>query len=147
MYANPSQNFTKSMPCKTWASPPSSSFLPPSTPSIFNCGTTTTWEKSTSKDYEGNAFLEYLPMLEGMLCGVPVITSNTSSMPEVGGDAALFIDPFRPEEITSAMKRILGDSGLRADLVRKGLINAGRFSWKTMAEKMLEIYKETYNNL
>jgi glycosyltransferase involved in cell wall biosynthesis len=88
-----------------------------------------------------------IPMLEGMLCGVPVITSNTSSMPEVGGDAALFIDPFRPEEITSAMKKILGDSSLRADLARKGLINAGRFSWKTMAEKMLEIYKETYNNL
>ena len=81
-------------------------------------------------------------MLEAMSCGVPVITSNTSSMPEVGSDAALYIDPFKPEQITEAMKKLLRDESLRSDLINKGFKNALKFSWKAMAEKVLSIYKE-----
>ncbi|MEI7499391.1 MAG: glycosyltransferase family 1 protein [Bacteroidota bacterium] len=83
-----------------------------------------------------------IPMLEAMACGIPVITSNTSSMPEVGGEAALFIDPFKPEEITASMKRLLSDKSLCDTLILKGFENARRFSWKTMAENVLNLYLE-----
>lgn len=82
-----------------------------------------------------------IPMLEAMGCGVPVITSNTSSMPEVAGDGALIIDPFKPEEITTAMVNILSDNELKSDLIRKGLVQAAKFSWKAMAENVLKIYQ------
>lgn len=83
-----------------------------------------------------------IPMLEAMACGVPVITSNTSSMPEVGGNAALFIDPYRPEDITAAIKKLLTDHELSDRLVRDGFNNAARFSWKAMAENVLKLYRE-----
>jgi len=83
-----------------------------------------------------------IPMLEAMACGVPVITSDTSSMPEVGGDAALFIDPYDPSQITAGMKSLLFDEVLRKELISKGFKNATRFSWKSMAENVLGIYYE-----
>jgi len=83
-----------------------------------------------------------IPMLEAMACGVPVITSNTSSMPEVAGNAAYIIDPFKPEEITEALVAILNNSELKADLVKKGFEQAAKFSWKAMAQSVLEIYRE-----
>ncbi len=83
-----------------------------------------------------------IPMLEAMGCGAPVITSTTSSMPEVAGDAAFLIDPFNPEEITAAIIRILADKDLREELISKGFIQAAKFSWKAMAEQFVEIYRE-----
>jgi len=83
-----------------------------------------------------------IPMLEAMGCGVPVITSTTSSMPEVAGDAAVLIDPFKPEEITAAMIRILSDENLKNDLIAKGFVQAAKFSWKAMAEQFVAIYRE-----
>jgi glycosyltransferase involved in cell wall biosynthesis len=83
-----------------------------------------------------------IPMLEAMACGAPVITSNTSSMPEVAGDAAAIIDPYKPEEITAAMIRILSDKELRDNMKAKGLIQAAKFSWKAMAENVLAVYNE-----
>jgi glycosyltransferase involved in cell wall biosynthesis len=88
-----------------------------------------------------------IPMLEGMRCGVPVLTSNTSSMPEVSGDAAYIVDPFKPEEITAGMHEILKNEELRSSLVAKGYERAKEFSWKAMAENVLELYKEIYSNL
>jgi glycosyltransferase involved in cell wall biosynthesis len=85
-----------------------------------------------------------IPMLEAMRCGVPVITSNTSSMPEVSGDAAIIVDPFNPSEITTAMIKLLNDHALRQELVVKGNNQALRFSWKRMAEEVLEIYQSVY---
>jgi glycosyltransferase involved in cell wall biosynthesis len=86
-----------------------------------------------------------IPMLEAMACGVPVITSNTSSMPEVAGTAAFIIDPFKPEEITAALIKILNDKILNADLISKGYEQAVKFSWKAMAQSVLEIYSEIGN--
>ncbi|MCY1634718.1 glycosyltransferase family 4 protein [Marinifilum sp. D737] len=83
-----------------------------------------------------------IPILEGMACGVPVITSNTSSMPEVAGDAACIVDPHKPEEITRAMQRILIDDDYRNELCKKGMERASHFSWKRMAEENLKLYKE-----
>jgi glycosyltransferase involved in cell wall biosynthesis len=87
-----------------------------------------------------------IPILEAQRCGTPVITSNTSSMPEVAGDGALIIDPFSPEDICDAMIRITADAEIRNDLVNKGFANAGKFSWKAMAEKVYSIYNEVVGN-
>jgi len=83
-----------------------------------------------------------IPMLEAMACGVPVITSNTSSMPEVAGNGALIIDPFKPEEITDAIIQILNNQTMREELIENGFKQAAKFSWKAMAESVLEIYRE-----
>ncbi|MBS4058434.1 MAG: glycosyltransferase family 4 protein [Bacteroidetes bacterium] len=83
-----------------------------------------------------------IPMLEAMRCGTPVITSDTSSMPEVSGDAALIIDPYKPEEITAAMKRLMKDDNLRGDLINKGFKQAEKFSWRAMAQEVLNLYHE-----
>jgi len=81
-----------------------------------------------------------IPMLEAMACGAPVITSNTSSMPEVAGEAACIVDPFKPEEITAAMVQILADKEFKSSLVQKGYVQAAKFSWKAMAGHVLKIY-------
>jgi glycosyltransferase involved in cell wall biosynthesis len=83
-----------------------------------------------------------IPMLEAMACGVPVITSNTSSMPEIADEAALIIDPFKPEEITDGILKILSNEKFKLDLIEKGFKQAARFTWKSMAEKVLNLYKE-----
>jgi len=87
-----------------------------------------------------------IPMLEAMRCGVPVITSNTSSMPEVSGGAAYIIDPYKPNEITSAIIELLNDEVLRGDLIKKGYIQSQQFSWENMAKDVLELYKTVYKN-
>jgi glycosyltransferase involved in cell wall biosynthesis len=84
-----------------------------------------------------------IPMLEAMACGVPVITSNTSSMPEVAGDAALIVNPFKPEEITSALIRLVNEKPVRDNLIQLGYLQSARFSWRSMAEHVREIYLET----
>ena len=86
-----------------------------------------------------------IPILEAQRCGVPVITSDTSSMPEVAGEGAILIDPYQPENITDAMVRLMSEEELRADVIRRGLENSAKFSWRAMAEKVLSIYRELEN--
>jgi len=89
-----------------------------------------------------------IPILEGMACGVPVITSNTSSMPEVAGkEAALIIDPFNPKEITLAMQHLVEDKMLAKVLAQKGIERAKKFSWQAMAKNVLELYEDVYNEI
>lgn len=83
-----------------------------------------------------------IPMLEAMRCGTPVITSNTSSMPEVSGGAAMIVDPYKPEEITQAMKKLVADEKLREKLIADGQKQAAKFSWMNMAREVLNLYKE-----
>ena len=87
-----------------------------------------------------------IPMLEAMRCGVPVITSNTSSMPEVSGNAAYIVDPYKPEEITEGIIELLSNKKLRDDLIEKGYKQSQKFSWKNMAKDVLKLYEEVYNN-
>ena len=87
-----------------------------------------------------------IPMLEAMRCGTPVITSNTSSMPEVSGNAAFIVDPHKPEEITNAIIEINSNKELKEELIQKGLEQAKKFSWKNMALEVLDLYKEVYAN-
>ena len=83
-----------------------------------------------------------LPPLEAMQCGVPVITSNTSSLPEVVGDAAIMIDPQSANELEAAMYSLYTDQNLRYNLSAKGMERAKLFSWKKCAEKTIDVYRK-----
>jgi glycosyltransferase involved in cell wall biosynthesis len=82
-----------------------------------------------------------LPVLEAMACGTPVITSNLSSLPEVAGDAAILIDPYKVEEITDAMQAIANQSELRSQLSQLGLQRATQFSWEKTGKATVEVLK------
>ena len=82
-----------------------------------------------------------LPPLEAMASGTPVITSNVSSLPEVVGDAAILIDPYQPEAIAGAMRRVLTDDRLRDDMRERGLARAREFSWDRSVTRVREIYE------
>jgi glycosyltransferase involved in cell wall biosynthesis len=77
-----------------------------------------------------------LPVLEAMACGTPVITSSSSSLPEVGGDAAIRVDPYEAVDLSDAMYRVLSDADLRLDLRERGLKWVRGFSWRRTAEQM-----------
>lgn len=83
-----------------------------------------------------------IPVLEAGACGVPVITSNTSSLPEVAGDAALLVDPHDVEAIAEAMVRLVTDAALRAELARRGQENIKRFSWEKCARETLAVLEQ-----
>ncbi len=82
-----------------------------------------------------------LPPLEAMACGTPVITSNTSSLPEVVGDAALLVDPYDIDAIADALARLLADADLRQQLRAAGLARARRFSWEQTARETIAAYR------
>ena len=86
-----------------------------------------------------------LPPLEAMACGTPVITSNTSSLPEVVGDAGIMVDPYDVDGLADAMYEVLTDEGLRANMIKKGLERTEMFSWEKCARETLEVYKKVYN--
>ena len=80
-----------------------------------------------------------LPILEAQSVGIPVITSNISAMPEVAGSGAFYIDPADPESVAQAMQKVASDEGFREGLIKKGLENAGRFSWEKCAMQTLAV--------
>ena len=88
--------------------------------------------------YEGFGF----PILEAMAHGVPVITSNVSSMPEVAGDAALLVDPNDVEGLAGAMNKILMNGDIRNIMIAKGYERVRKFSWKRCAEETLGIFEK-----
>jgi len=81
-----------------------------------------------------------LPPLEAMACGTPVIASNTSSLPEVVGDAGILVDPHDVAGLVEAIERLLTDDHLRAGLRARGLEQAGRFTWEKTARQTLRVY-------
>jgi len=83
-----------------------------------------------------------LPPLEAMASGTPVITSNVSSLPEVVGDAALLIDPYDSAEIANAIRRVLTEPALAADLRQRGLARVKDFSWERSVARVRDIYQE-----
>lgn len=91
--------------------------------------------------YEGFGY----PVLEAMACGIPVITSNRASLPEVAGDAAVVVDPYDTQGISRGMERALLDGKLRKELQRKGIERAAQFSWKRNAEETLELFSKVVN--
>ena len=88
--------------------------------------------------YEGFGF----PVLEAMACGTPVICSDTSSLPEVAGDAALLVDPQDTDAWAEALYRLLTDSGLRQSLIQRGYRQVEKFSWSRAAQQVLKVFAE-----
>jgi glycosyltransferase involved in cell wall biosynthesis len=88
-----------------------------------------------------------IPMLEAMKCGVPVIASDTSSMPEVAGDAAIFVNPFQAESIAIAIKSSLENENQRMEFIQKGLKRAEQFTWSNNALQTTQLYKLVMSNL
>lgn len=83
-----------------------------------------------------------LPILEAMACGCPVLAGNATSLPEVGGDSALYVDPYDVDSIREGMELILGNENLRQDLKHKGLQRAKLFSWEQTIENLQQIFIE-----
>jgi glycosyltransferase involved in cell wall biosynthesis len=85
-----------------------------------------------------------LPVLEAMACGVPVITSNTSSLPEVAGDAAFLIDPGSSVQLSQVMLDLISDHDLSASLVDKGVLQSSKMTWSNVAQNVSNIYTSCY---
>jgi glycosyltransferase involved in cell wall biosynthesis len=83
-----------------------------------------------------------LPVLEAMSYGTPVITSNTTAIPEVAGDAALLIDPTSADELYAAVQHLLSKPDVRQQMIQRGYAQAARFSWQKMTHEYLALYRE-----
>lgn len=93
--------------------------------------------------YEGFGF----PPLEAMTSGIPVISSNRTSLPEVVGDAGIMIDPDNVDELAKKIHEVLINEGLRENMIKKGLKRAKQFTWKSCADKTLKLYKEVMSGV
>ena len=87
-----------------------------------------------------------IPIIEAMACGTPVITSNTSSMPEIAGGAALFADPAKPSEIATRMTEVATIEHLKDDLIAAGIIRSTMFKWCITASDTLNAYNKMSSN-
>jgi len=92
----------------------------------------------TPSVYEGFG----LPVLEAMACGTPVVASGSSSLPEIGGEAALYFDPYDVDALAAAVRRVWTEPDLRADLRARGLVQAARFSWDRAALETMALYQK-----
>ena len=87
-----------------------------------------------------------LPVLESMACGTPVITSQASSLPEVGGEAAMYVDPNNLEQMKKTLKRVLKDKDLQKNMVNKGFNQVKKFSWEKTAAETAKVYSLLVKN-
>ena len=83
-----------------------------------------------------------IPILEAFACGVPVVTSNCSSMPEVAGDAALYVDPLSTESIAEAIVKVSNDEQLRKKLISAGRNRNKEFTWERTAGEVIKVYSK-----
>jgi glycosyltransferase involved in cell wall biosynthesis len=86
-----------------------------------------------------------IPLLEAMWCSCPIVCSNTTSLPEIAGDAALLVDPANPDAIAEALKNILTDNDLRRRLVAAGLERAKDFTWTRFATQTIEVLRNVWS--
>ncbi|MEI6437334.1 MAG: glycosyltransferase family 1 protein [Candidatus Omnitrophota bacterium] len=105
----------------------------PELKALYNCARVFVYPSK----YEGFG----IPILEAMACGVPVLTARSSSLPEVGGDAALYFDPDSSDDLRHNLLRLLDDDALRSGCLRKMVPNVERFSWDKTAHEYAAIYR------
>ena len=86
-----------------------------------------------------------LPILEAMACATPVLSSNTTSMPEVGADAALYCNPNDTEDIKNKLEQLLSDKNLQNSMIEKGLQRVQEFSWEKSASEHIKVFEELLN--
>lgn len=86
-----------------------------------------------------------LPPLESMACGTPVICSSTTSLPEVGGDAVIYCDPYDIEDIKFQIELVLNDKVLQKDMIKNGLERVKQFTWEKSANKHMQVFEELIN--
>jgi len=85
-----------------------------------------------------------LPVIEAMACGVPVVASNTTSIPEIAGSAAVLVNPKKYYDMAVALSRVINDKKFRYSLISKGKVRASLFSWEKAAEKTLKVFENVY---
>ena len=85
-----------------------------------------------------------MPLIEAMACGSPVISSDTSCLPEIAGNAAVLVNPLKADELTAAIVSLSSNDELRRKKIEAGYFNAKRFSWNRAAESVLTIYETVY---
>lgn len=105
-------------------------------PLLYNCATVLLYPSL----YEGFG----LPVLDAFACGTPVITSITSSLPEVGGKAAIYVDPLNISEMKEKLDNIMKDEDLRKEYIKKGFEQAKKFSWEKCADETAQVYQKLY---
>ncbi len=88
-----------------------------------------------------------LPVLEAMACGTPVVASNRMSVPEIGGNAALIVDPDNVREMSEAIYRIIIDEKLQETLIKKGYERVREFKWEKTAQETLEVFREVHGSI
>ncbi|MFH1236405.1 MAG: glycosyltransferase family 1 protein [Parcubacteria group bacterium] len=88
-----------------------------------------------------------IPLLEAMACGVPILTSEISSMPEICGTSALYCNPFNAEDLARKLELLLRDQQLRRALIEKGYVQVQQFSWKRCARETLEILRQEWEHV
>jgi len=108
-------------------------------PALYNCATLLAFPSR----YEGFGFT----VLEAMACGIPVVCSNASSLPEVAGDAALLVPPDQPTALAKALHQVLENDILRLQMRERGLQQAARFSWEQTARQTLAVYEQIATRL
>lgn len=86
-----------------------------------------------------------LPVLEAMQYGCPVLTSNVSSLPEAGGDGAIYFDPQNADDIAQKIEEVISNKNLREEMVKKGYNQVKKFSWKKTAKETLKVLEEVTN--
>lgn len=86
-----------------------------------------------------------IPILDAFACSCPVITSSISSMPEVGGDGAIYVDPLSVGDIKKKLEKVLSDEQLRKEMIYKGLIQVKKFSWEKCAKETYQVYERLAN--
>ncbi|MDP3759111.1 MAG: glycosyltransferase family 1 protein [Ramlibacter sp.] len=87
-----------------------------------------------------------IPILEAFNAGCPVVASGVTSIPEVGGDAALYVDPESVDELAAAMLSVINDSSLRESMIAKGRARAGQFGWDRVANQTMDVYRRCLAN-
>jgi glycosyltransferase involved in cell wall biosynthesis len=83
-----------------------------------------------------------LPVLEAMACGTPIVCSNTTSIPEIGGNTVVYCNPYDVNDIKEKIETVLNNKSLQKDMIKKGLEKTKQFTWEESAQKHLEVFKE-----